>query len=473
MRLVERGMMFRASSVRGATSMGVAAALLLAGSGIGARQPSGAKQAAAGQAGIRLEDITWQAAQQRLTADTVVVLPLGAGAEQHGPHLRLDTDLRLANYLSRRLLAVGDVVVAPALPYHFSPPFVEYPGSTSIAMNTARDLTADVARSLARHGARRFYVLNTSLAAGQALFESARLLAADGILLRHTDVRARLDATIRKVQRQVVGNHADEIETSMMLFIDPEAVDMTRAVREYGTPSTPFRLTRRGGGPGTYSESGVWGDATLATRDKGRELVEALVPAIRSDIEDLRRAGLPAAAPAGSAPRTSTRPAGPPDRFGRRPDECLPGDDRTIRSIGPQFYIAWMHQDAERLAAFWAPEGDMVHPDGLIEGSAQVIRQNRASLFMRPEYKNSRHSLTIGQIRCITGEVAIADAKWDLRGLTDAKGQAIPPMDGLCTLVLERTGGAWRIEAYRYSINPQNAGRPTLFQRPGLPDTFK
>ncbi|MGH8639180.1 MAG: creatininase family protein, partial [Burkholderiales bacterium] len=353
----------------------VPAVSLLAMVGAGAQQPSPAKQTAARPAGTRLEDITWHGAEQRLKADTVVVLPLGAGAEQHGPHLKLDTDLRLASYLTRRLIDAADVVSAPALPYHVSTAFAEYPGSTSIALTTSRDLTAEVARSLARFGPRRFYVLNTSGASAQALSESARLLAADGILLRSTDVRARLENTARKIQRQIVGSHADEIETSMMLFVDPDAVDMTRAVREYGAPSTPFRLTRREGGPGTYSQSGVWGDATLATREKGRELVESLVLAVRNDVEDLRRAVLPVATPSGAGTRAG-RPSGVPDRFARRPDECLPGDDRAIRAIGPAFYVAWMHHDAERLASFWGPEGDMVHPDGFVEGSTQVIRQN-------------------------------------------------------------------------------------------------
>jgi hypothetical protein len=92
---------------------------------------------------------------------------------------------------------------------------------------------------------------------------------------------------------------------------------------------------------------------------------------------------------------------------------------------------------------------------------------------MRPEYRTSRHELTIRQIRCITGEVAIADAKWELRGVTDEKRQPVPAAEGLCTLVLEKGEGGWKIEAYRYSMNPQSATRPTLLQRPGLPTPIR
>lgn len=453
-------------------SMILPAVFLVALVGTGAQQSPEGPQPSAAQ-GVRLEDISWPEAEQRLKADAVVALPLGAGALQHGPHLKLGNDSTLAEYLTRRLLDASNVVVAPALPYHYFPALQEYPGSTTLSMTTARDLTADVARSLARHGPRRFYVLNTGESTVPALAESAKLLASEGILLRYTDVRARLETTIRSIQRQVVGSHADEIETSMMLYIDPASVEMRLAAREYAPPSTPFRLTRREGGPGTHSPTGAWGDPRLATREKGRELVEALVSAIRADIEDLRRAPLPTGSSTATQTRPVARPGGPPDRFRRGPDECLPGDDRAIRALGPTFYIAWMHQSAQNLSELWQAEGDMVHPDGFIEGSAQVIRQNRSALFMRPEYKHSRHSLAIGQIRCITGEVAIADAKWDLRGLTDAKGQTVPPVDGLCTLVLKKGTDGWRIEAYRYSTNPQNPSPPTLLPRPGAPEAYR
>ena len=69
-------------------------------------------------AGVRLEDLSWPAAEQRLKPDSVVVLPLGAAAVEHGPHLKLRNDLTMAEYLARRVMDASDVIVAPALPYH-------------------------------------------------------------------------------------------------------------------------------------------------------------------------------------------------------------------------------------------------------------------------------------------------------------------------------------------------------------------
>lgn len=420
--------------------------------------------------GVQLEDLTWAMAEQRLKPDAVVVVPLGAAAQEHGLHLKLGNDLTIAQYLTRRLLEVADVAALPALPYHYFPAFSEYPGSTSLALNTARDLTADVVRSVARHGPRRFYVLNTGHSSAQALAAAARMLATEGVLLHYTDWRSRIDAT-RGIQQQPGGNHADEIETSMMLYINPAAVDLTRAQRDYSpSVSTPFQLTRREGGRGTYSPTGAWGDPSLATREKGRVAVETIVSAIRTDIEDLRRAVLPVPSMTGVAadpatPRTAARTPEP----ARTSGDCLPGDDRTIRAIGSAFQLAWTNQDAVRIASLWSPGGDMAHPDGLVESTAEIIQQNRMILFRQPEYKYSRHFLTIGTIRCVTLEVAVADAKWELRGVLDAKGQPAPPAEGLCTLVLKRRDGGWAIEAWRYNMKPSSLStQPTILKKPGF-----
>ena len=438
--------------------------MVLAAAGQSVQPPAPAR---ARSAGVRLDEMTWRAAEDRLKADTVVVIPIAAGAVQHGLHLPMDTHRRLSDYFTRRIVDELDVVAAPGLSYEHVPSWSDYPGSTSLSLHTARDLTADVARSLARYGPRRFYALNTSRLAAPALDEAARVLAREGLVLRHTDARGRLETAVRSVQRQPIGNHADEIETSMLLFIDPAAVDMSRASRELAPESSPFVLSRREGDRVTHSPTGVFGDASLATPQKGGVLVDALLRAIRADIEDLRRTAPPVAAePAsGAEPRV---PAGARPGSTGRPNECLPGDERTIRAIGPAFAVAWIKQDPQLIAGFWAADGDMVHPDGFIEGSALRILENRTALFMRPEYKNSRHTLAIGAIRCIAPDIAIADGKWEMRNVTDASGQIVPPSEGLCTLVLRRASGRWAIEAWRYSTQPQHAAPPTLLPRPGF-----
>src|SRR3954462_5590032 len=91
--------------------------------------------------GLWLAALTWPQAETVLRPETVVVIPLGAGSKEHGPHLKLSNDAILADYLTRRVLEASDVGVAPALPDHFFPAFIEYPGSISLTLDTARDLT--------------------------------------------------------------------------------------------------------------------------------------------------------------------------------------------------------------------------------------------------------------------------------------------------------------------------------------------
>ena len=421
-----------------------------------------------GGAAVSLERLAWPEAERLLTPEAVVVLPLGAAAKEHGAHLQLRNDLTLAEYLTRRLSSAA-VVVAPPLTYHFYPAFLEYPGSTSLTLGTARDMTVEIARSLARYGPRRFYVLNTGISTLRPLADAAKMLAQEGILLHFTNLEAQTAHVVRGVQQQPGGSHADEIETSMMLYIDPAAVDMSRAVSDYTpAPAGPLRLTRQPGGPGTYSRSGAWGDPTLATREKGRLIVEALVAGILGDIENLRRSTPPPGSPQPAGPHKAPSSA-VPQQGAVKQNGCTAGDERVITGMGTTFTVAWTNQDAQVLAALWSAEGDIVHPDGSVERSSQVIRQNRAYLFTLPEYKASRHSLGIGPIRCLAADIAVADGKWELRGVVDAGRRALPPLEGLSTLVLKRAGGAWGIEAYRYTITSRTAP-PTFLKQPGFVD---
>src|SRR4030095_850407 len=97
-------------------------------------------------------------------------------------------------------------------------------------------------------------------------------------------------------------------------------------------------------------------------------------------------------------------------------------DERVIRALADAFTLHWSNADAENLSLMWSREGDIVHPDGVIERGREVIRANRTALFARPEYRGSKHPLTIGMIRCPSADVAVGDGKWELRGVTDEKG---------------------------------------------------
>jgi creatinine amidohydrolase len=464
---------------------GLAAAVAVTGL-VGAQAPRDARPVAPVEpvkSGVVLGDLTWPEAEKTLTDSSVVVIPLGLATEQHGPHLRLNNKERLARYLAGRVQAAAPVVIAPALTYHFSPTFLEYPGSTSLSRTTARDVTVDIARSLAKYGPRRFYVLNTESSAMSALGDAARALADDGVLLGYTDMGWRLaNAAVHHDQTPTrSAAHADEIETSMMLFVDPSAVDMKKAVREYGAGAGA--MTRQKDAQGTFSATGVYGDPTLATAEKGRVLVEAVVAGALDDIEKIRAAPLPEAKKA-TPPPAPPRPARPAPSRQQEIDEravngCTALEDRAIRNIGPRFSVLWKQMDAESISLMFTDMGDMRHPDGTIERGQQIIRANRQELFNKKEYRGSSHPLTLNDIRCVTPGVAIADGKWELR-LVDPAGTSGPtgPGRGLapdryntgwCTLILVGGGGNWRIEAWRYTVDPMNGlPPPTTLKQPGF-----
>jgi len=240
--------------------------------------------------GMLLEDMTWQEAERVLTPDRVIVIALGAESKEHGPHLRLNNDWVIAEYFKKRVLAAADVIVAPTINYNFYPAFIEYPGSITLRFETARDMVEDIVRSLAHYGPRRFYILNTGVSTARPLGAAQADLAKDGIEMRFTDLK-RFDDIEGKV-RTSGGTHADEIETSMMLYIAPESVNMKKAVRDLHEDK-PGGLTRDPQRPGTYSPTGTWGDPTTATRAKGKFVVEQELTAILKEIEELRNTPLP------------------------------------------------------------------------------------------------------------------------------------------------------------------------------------
>lgn len=435
-------------------------------------------------AGLALADLSWQEAEPALTPSTVVVIPLGAASVEQGPHLKLNAGERLARHLAARVQAAAPVVVAPPLTYHFFPSYVEYPGSTTLARATARDMTVDVVKSLGRYGPKRFYVLNTGGASIGPLADAAKVLADAGILLGWTDMRYQLAAVdLRRQQRPVQGApHADELETSMMLAIDPAGVDMRKAVAEYGrgTGALTRKDKERDDAPGIVSKSGVLGDATVATAEKGRVLIDALVAGVLRDIENLRAAPLPVArdtaAPASPPPRPA---AAVPQGERRQANGCTQADERAIRQIGPRFSSLWRQMDAVDISKMFTIEADMRHPDGTIERTRDVIRQNREELFARREYRGSVHPVDIYDVRCLGANYAVADGKWELR-LADVPGSTAqgplpaspnpPRYGGLFTLVVSNANSSvWMIEAWRYTVTPdQGPPPPTILKQPGF-----
>jgi creatinine amidohydrolase len=236
--------------------------------------------------GVLVERLSWDQARPLLTKDAVVLVAVGAQAKEHGHHLPLNNDWVMAEYLKGRVVAAASVIAYPTINYHFYPAFRPFPGSTTLEQNTARDMVADVIRSIAAHGPRKFYVLNTGVSTIAPLKATQALLRLEGVEMRFTDILAVAGDVEKRLSKQQEGTHADETETSAMLYIAPAVVKMPSAIKDYRHLRDQWPHI---GAAGEQAATGVYGDPTLATREKGEAIVEAMVKGILQEVEALRR----------------------------------------------------------------------------------------------------------------------------------------------------------------------------------------
>lgn len=240
--------------------------------------------------GIRLSEITWEEAAAVVEKYPVAVLPVGAGTKEHGPHLPCGTDLFLANELAERVVREAPVLLLPTLPYAYYPAFIDWPGSVSVDAVHFMDIVGDIIRSMHRHGYNKFLILDT----GVSTHAPMRVLSSDlnnelGVRVAVTNIMGLLADVEAEIAEQKTGGHGDEMETSMMLCIRPDLVNMERAVKEFrsnipGTVSKAgLRKIAMGGKMDT--QSGIHGDATLATAEKGEKALSAMTRDIVDFIE--------------------------------------------------------------------------------------------------------------------------------------------------------------------------------------------
>ncbi|MEO8077406.1 MAG: hypothetical protein ABI818_13835 [Acidobacteriota bacterium] len=90
------------------------------------------------------------------------------------------------------------------------------------------------------------------------------------------------------------------------------------------------------------------------------------------------------------------------------------------------------------------------------------------ALFLRPEYRGSKHPLTRGNVRGPSADIAVTDGKWEMIGVSDSSGKMLPAFEGLCPLVVKRGSAGWLIEAYRDTRKRSPDPMPVLIKRPGF-----
>jgi mycofactocin system creatininase family protein len=201
--------------------------------------------------------------------DRLLVIPLGA-TEQHGPHLPLDTDTTIALALADRLASqLDEVLVAPAIPYGSSGEHQAFPGTLSVGQGATELLILELVRS-ATETFDRVLLLNAHGGNAIPLSQAVRRLRAEG-----RDVRAWNPAAVWSGDA-----HAGLIETSVMLALAPESVDMTAAEPGATGPLAELLPELERDGVGAVSPNGVLGDPTGASVAVGEQLLTEAVAAL-------------------------------------------------------------------------------------------------------------------------------------------------------------------------------------------------
>ena len=202
----------------------------------------------------------------------LLALPLGS-LEQHGPHLPLDTDTRIAAAVAHGLAARRPgVSVAPPVAYGASGEHAAFPGTLLVGHEVLTALLVELVRS-ARTSFRGVVLVNAHGGNEATLSEVARRCSAEG-----DDVLAWRAA--------VPGGdaHAGRTETSLMLAIDPAAVRLERAEPGCTAPLEVLLPRLRAEGVRPVSSNGVLGDPTGASAEEGRAVLDALVADLTASV---------------------------------------------------------------------------------------------------------------------------------------------------------------------------------------------
>lgn len=223
-----------------------------------------------------LGELTWPEVRSLATdGPPVLLVPLGS-TEQHGPHLPLDTDTRIAVALAERTAAaVPDAVVAPAVAYGSSGEHAGFVGTLSIGQGALEVLVVELARSADAFAG---VVLVCGHAGNVApVGRAVRTLRDEG---------RRVEAWFPRVAGGDA--HAGRTETSMLLHLDPSVVHLDRAEAGATAPVAELMDDLRRGGVAAVAPNGVLGDPAGASADEGRRLADLMVEELVALVGGLR-----------------------------------------------------------------------------------------------------------------------------------------------------------------------------------------
>ena len=245
-------------------------------------------------AGRRLAELSGNAVQQVLTPDSVIILPTGA-IEHHGPHLPLATDALLAEALATAAVEQGvaeglDLWLLPTITYAKSDEHHWAPGTMWLSYDTLMSTLIDIGRSVAATPARRLVFMNGH-GGNTALLQVANRELRRRFGLTTFSMPAGIQRAgtggaepIAGADELGFGIHAGHGETSLVLHVRPDLVDLSLAQRHVPEHLAGLSYVGFNNKPvafgwlsDDFGPSGVIGDPTRASAEAGAELFTASV----------------------------------------------------------------------------------------------------------------------------------------------------------------------------------------------------
>lgn len=244
----------------------------------------------------RYEKLTWPEINDAVELGKICVVPCGA-VEQHGPHLPLDVDLICPTEIARGAgRQVADkMLVPPTVAYGYTGHVMDFPGTINNDYQHFMQHVLDITKSLAYHGFKKIVLLNghgsnmpnLDLVARRTCVETDAECVLTG-WWRLLEVDQDFLPRWRESKFPGGCSHAGELETSLYLHLDGDNVrtDLIKSgTISFNNEDSPFQwVDLFGQGPATvvswtssYSETGVLGDAELASAEKGKQAYEEAV----------------------------------------------------------------------------------------------------------------------------------------------------------------------------------------------------
>ena len=243
---------------------------------------------------------TWTEMEEKLKVMDTAILPCGS-IEQHGPHLPLDVDYFDSVYLANKVAEACSSpkpFVLPPIPYGVAYHHEDFAGTVSISNHTLSALVYDIGKSLAKNGIKKLIILNGHGDNSPTLLYAAQMINRDTGIFVCVESGETSDVDLYDLIETPNDIHAGEIETSTTLAIRPQMVKMDKAINEtmnFGSSYLDFTSDR---GVAWFvrtkilSDSGVMGNPTLATIEKGNKLWEIMIAHLVRFVEEVKKSKL-------------------------------------------------------------------------------------------------------------------------------------------------------------------------------------